>query len=149
MASTTIYNNALLEMARGTLSFPNGAQTDIKVLLVGTGSNYVPSKGHSTLAEIKALGTNPLIEAAGTGYTTNGKAPATITTTINSTTNAIEVAFDDVSWLSSTIASKGAVIYKASTGALVAYIAFDATVTSSNSTFTVDFISPLRLLNGA
>ena len=142
MSSTTIYNNALLEMVRGTLNFTNGANSTYKVMLLGPTSTYVVNKSHTNISDVTSNGG---VEASGTGYTAGGKAPANITSAV--VANAVELSFDDVSWTNATLNAKAAILYNPTTSRLVAYIDFGTTVTASNSTFTVDFQTPLKLQN--
>jgi hypothetical protein len=143
--TTTLFNNALLEMLRGTtgMNFPAGANSAYKVMLVGTGSTYTPVKSHITLTDFT---NNGGVEASGTGYTAGGIAPANLSSLADSS-NAINMTPDSVSWNSSSISAKGAIFYNSANGKMVAYVDFGGTVTSSNSTFTVSFTTPLKLQN--
>lgn len=145
-ATVTIYNNALKEMAQGTIRFDGN--TAMKLLLVQPSSQYTPSKTH-VYRSPDFTGTEVL---AGNGYTAGG---ATVTLTSSSVTisgsNTIDIAFPTTSWSSSSISAKAALLYAnigtAATDKLIAYIDFGQTITSSNSTFTVTFSTALKLQN--
>lgn len=147
-STVTIYNNALKEMANGAINFYG--TTNFKLLLVGTGSTYTPSKSHTTRTNFTANGG---AEASGSGYSAGG-ATVTFTTssvTVDNTNNVINIAIPTVDWANSTISSKGAVLYtntgNPTTDKLVAYCDFGSTVSSSASTLSVTFSTPLKLQN--
>jgi hypothetical protein len=77
-------------------------------------------------------------EVSGTGYTALGK---TITPTITTSGTTAYVDFADVSWTSSAITARGALIYKydSSTNPAIAVLDFGADKTSSSTTFAVSF----------
>lgn len=149
-STVTIYNNALKEMANGSIKFDG--TTNFKLLLVGTGSTY-PSpatKSHITRSQFTSNGG---AEASGSGYTAGG-ATVTFTNTsvsTDNTNNVINIQIPTVNWASSTISAKGAVLYTVTgdptTDKLVAYCDFGATVSSSASTLSVTFSTPLKLQN--
>lgn len=150
MATTTIYNNALLEMARGSLTIP--ANATHKVMLLAPGSTYSAVKSHAYVSDV--LGSGGTEVASGAGYTPGGNAVPTVAAAAISGTNNIGITFSDVSWPSSTISARQAIIYKPGATAgvytdakLIAHIDFGTTITSSASTFTVSFSSPLKLVN--
>jgi len=109
----------------------------IKVALVT--SSYTPDQdAHDFFDDV----TN---EVSGTGYTAGGATLASVTVTADNTDN--EGVFDaaDVTWSSSTITARGAVIYKstgtASTSPLIAYIDFGSDKSSSAGNFTISWNS--------
>lgn len=149
MATAKIYNNALLELVSGTITFPNTqppAVPPYKVMLIAATPSYTYSPSHTSLAQVKSAGAT---EISGTGYTTGGGTVPSITPAINS--NAIEVNLGDVVWPNSTITARAAILYKPtgndSTSTVVAYIDFGTNVSSNNSAFTLDFQTPLKLQN--
>ena len=77
-------------------------------------------------------------EISGTGYTALGE---TLTPVITTSDGVAYIDFADVSWTSSTITARGALIYKYdnSTNPAIAVLDFGADKTSSNSTFAVTF----------
>ena len=108
-STVTIYNNALKEMANGTIKFDG--TTPFKLMLAGTGSTYTPSKSHTTRTNFTA---NNGAEASGSGYSAGG-ATVTFTNTsvsTDNTNNVINIAIPTVNWASSTISAKGAVLYR-------------------------------------
>ena len=148
MALTTIYNKALLEMAKGSLSFTNGS-TAYKLLLLtkATSPTYTPVKSHQYLADVLTGGNN---EVSGSGYTSGGKV-ATVSSVAETGASEIEITFADVQWPNSTITADAAILYRTGSNyadsRLVAFIDMQSTVSSSSSTFTVAFSTPLKLKN--
>lgn len=81
-------------------------------------------------------------EVTGTGYTAGGLTLSNKTNTYNAATNVIVLDADDVSWSSSTITARYAVIYDASpatdaTKPLIGYVDFGSDQSSSNGNFTI------------
>jgi hypothetical protein len=77
-----------------------------------------------------------------TGYTASGLTLTNKTNTYNGTTNVIVLDADDVTWTSSTITARYAVIYNATpstnaTRPLVGYVDFGSDQSSSNGNFTI------------
>lgn len=107
----------------------------IYVMLVT--SSYTPDQDtHEDRADV----TN---EVSGTGYTAGGAEITNKSVTQDNTDNEGVFDGDDVTWSSSTITARGAVIYKstgtASTDLLVCYIDFGADKSSSNGNFTIQW----------
>lgn len=109
----------------------------IKVALVT--STYTPNADtHEDFADI----TN---EVSGTGYTAGGATLASAAVTADTTDD--EGVFDaaDVTWSTSTITARGAIIYKdtgtASTSLLIAYIDFGSDQISSAGNFIIQWAS--------
>lgn len=105
----------------------------IKVALVT--SAYTPNQDtHEDFADV----TN---EVSGTGYTAGGATLASKAVTVDTTDN--EGVFDaaDVTWSSSTITARGAVLYystgTASTSLLICYLDFGSDQSSSAGDFTI------------
>ena len=147
-STVTIYNNALKEMANGTIKFDGS--TSFKLMLVAPGSNYNALKSHVFRS---AFTGNSGSEASGTGYTAGGAVVTFTGTSVaqDDTNNVINIPIPTVNWSSSTITAKAAILYAVVSGAatdkLVAYCDFGSTVTSSNSTLSVTFSTPLKLQN--
>lgn len=85
-------------------------------------------------------------EVTGTGYTAGGASLANKTNTYDSATNVIKLDADDVTWASSTITARYAVIYDASpatnaTRPLIGYVDFGSDQSSSNGNFTITWDS--------
>ena len=81
-------------------------------------------------------------EVTGTGYTAGGATLANKSNSYNSSTNVITLDADDVTWSSSTLTARYAVIYDASpatnaTRPLVGYVDFGSDQSSSNGNFTI------------
>lgn len=128
--ASLIYNSAVDDMARGAIDFDTDT---FKVLLVT--SSYSPNKDtHDKRDDI----TN---EVTGTGYTAGGVTSA-CTVTKDTANDKVTLQFASVSWASSTITARGAVIYKSRGGAssadeLVAYNDFGADVSTTAGTFSI------------
>lgn len=82
-------------------------------------------------------------EVSGTGYTAGGATLGSVTITLDTTNDRVDVDAADTSWTSSTITARGAVIYKstgtASTSPLIAYLDFTTDQISSNGTFLIQW----------
>ena len=102
-----------------------------KVMLVT--SAYTPDFGTH---DFKADVTN---EVVGTGYTAGGESLTSVTLTQSGGTITFDA--DDVTWASSTITARGAVIYDDSLASdpLIAYIDFGADKSSSAGDFVLSF----------
>ena len=129
--ASVVYNSYKLDALDANIDL--SADT-IKIALVT--STYTPDiDTHAFFDDI----TN---EVVGTGYTAGGETLA-VTTSQDNTDD--EGVFDatDVTWATSTITARGAVIYKstgvAATSPLICYIDFGADKTSSNGDYTISF----------
>lgn len=134
-----IYNTALRDLVTGAID----ADTDaFRAMLVGAG--YTPDKdAHTKRSNITS-------EVTGTGYTAGGT-PATVSVSLDTANDRVDISLGGVSWASSTITAAGLVYYKSRGGAasadeLVAFIDFGSAVTSTGGTFSVG-ASTLRLQN--
>ena len=128
--ASLVYNSAIYDVVRGPIDFDTDT---FKVMLVT--SAYTPSQdNHDKRDDV----TN---EVSGTGYTAGGVTTA-CTVAQDNATDRVTLSFASVSWATSTITARGAVIYKSRGGAasadnLVCYIDFGADVVSTASTFTL------------
>lgn len=128
--ASLIYNSCLEDSAKGTIDFDTDT---FKTMLVT--SSYTANKDtHTRRSDV----TNEV--ANGNGYTTAG-ATCTCTVAKDTTNDRVTLTFAAVSWSSSTITARGAVIYK-STGTaandpLVAYVDFGGDVSSTGGTYSV------------
>lgn len=101
-----------------------------------TTSSYTPNQDtHDYFDDV----TN---EVTGTGYSAGGATNGT--PTMSTTTNVLTIDSDDVSWTTSTITARRAVIYDsspagASTRPLIIWIDFGADASSSAGTFSIVF----------
>lgn len=125
-----IYNSFKAKIMDGSIDLDTDT---IKVALVT--STYTPDQdAHDFFNDI----TN---EVVGTGYTAGGSALAGKAVTADNTDNEGVFDANDVSWTTSTITARGAVIYKdtgvASTSALIAYLDFGSDKVSTAGTFTI------------
>jgi hypothetical protein len=107
----------------------------IKVALLS--NSYTPDQdAHNYFDDVSTY------EVTGTGYTAGGITLANKTNTYNSSTNVIVLDADDVTWSSSTITARYAVVYDATpatnaTKPLIGYVDFGSDQSSSNGNFTI------------
>ncbi len=130
-----IYNAAKKYLLNGAIDLDTDT---IKVMLVT--SSYSPDvDAHEYRDDI----TN---EVTGTNYSSGGTALSNKSVTADNTDNEGVFDADDVSWASSTITARGAVLYKSRGGAssadeLLCYFDFTSDKTSTNGTFTIQWAS--------
>lgn len=128
----TIYNSFKRDIMNGGIDLDTDT---IKVALV-TSTYTVDQDAHDNFDDI----TN---EVSGTGYTAGGATLASVTVTVDNTDN--EGVFDaaDVTWSTSTITARGAVIYKstgtASTSKLICFLDFTTDKTSTAGDFVLQW----------
>lgn len=126
-----IYNSFKRDVMNGSIDLDTDT---VKVMLVT--SAYTPDQdAHDKRDDV----TN---EVSGAGYTAGGATLANKTVTADNTDNEGVFDADDVSWASSTITARGAVLYKARGGAasadeLIAYIDFGSDIVSTGGTFLI------------
>ena len=129
-----IYNSFKKKIMDGSIDLDTDT---IKVALVT--SSYTPDQdSHDFFDDV----TN---EVSGTGYSSGGASLANKAVTADNTDNEGVFDADDVTWSTSTITARGAVLYKstgtASTSALIAYIDFSTDKSSSAGNFTISWNS--------
>jgi hypothetical protein len=127
-----VYNSVKKNLLDAAINY--GSDT-IKVALVT--SSYTPDQdAHNFFDDI----TN---EVSGTGYTAGGATLANPATSQDNTDNEGVFDADDVTWSTSTITARGAVIYKstgtASTSNLISYVDFTTDKSSSAGNFTIQW----------
>jgi hypothetical protein len=127
-----IYNSFKKKIMDGSIDLDTDT---IKVALVT--SSYTPDQdAHDFFDDI----TN---EVSGTGYTAGGASLANKAVTADNTDNEGVFDADDVSWTTSTITARGAILYKstgtASTSPLIAYLDFGSDKISTAGTFTISW----------
>ena len=111
----------------------------IKVLLAT--SSYTPNQDtHDYLDDVSTY------EVSGTGYTAGGNTLSSKTVTYDTTNNVVVLDAADVTWSSSTITARYAVVYDdsgASAGAkaLIGYVDFGSDQSSTNGNFTITWDS--------
>ena len=137
--ASLIYNRALEQLARGTIDFDTDT---FKVMLVGSG--YTENKDtHDFRDDV----TN---EVVGTGYTAGGNT-VTVTVTLDTVNDRIDISLGGTTWPTSTITARKAVYYKSRGGAasadeIIAVNDFGSDVISTGGTFTLN-ASTLRIQN--
>lgn len=131
MAVTSFwYGQALLKALNKEIDFDTDT---IKVMLCT--ATYTPNQDTHVYKDVSV--TN---EVTGTGYTAGGATLTTKTITYDGTTNITKLDADDVTWASSTITARYAVIYDdtpATNKPLLGYVDFGADQSSSNGNFTI------------
>ena len=125
------YGNAFVKAFNKEIDFDTDT---IKVMLCT--STYAPNQDTHTY---KSDVTN---EVTGTGYTAGGATVATPSLTYTGATNVLMLDGGDVSWASSTITARYAVVYDSSpatdaTRPLLCYVDFGADVSSTSGTFSI------------
>lgn len=137
--ASLIFNRALELWARGSIDFDTDT---FKVML--TTSAYTEDKdAHDFRNDI----TN---EVSGTGYTAGGNT-ATVTVTLDTANDRVDISLGGTTWPTSTITARKAVYYKARGGAssadeVIAVNDFGSDVVTSAGTFTLN-ASTLRIQN--
>jgi hypothetical protein len=137
------YGNGLLKVATGAIDLDTDT---FKVML--TTSAYTPNQDtHDFRDDV----TN---EVSGTGYTAGGATLSGVGVTYDAASNQVRITWSDVTWPSSTITARTAVIYKSRGGAssadeLVAYATDSADVTSTAATFTLDLPNPVLTITAS
>ena len=130
-----LYGNFLLKALNKEVDFDSDT---IKVALLT--SSYTPNQ--DTHDYFNDVSTN---EVTGTGYTAGGITLSSKTATYDSGTNVIVLDAADVTWSSSTITARYAVVYDStgtsSTSALIGYVDFGSDQSSTNGNFTITWDS--------
>jgi hypothetical protein len=133
--TNVIFNSFKREVMNGSIDLDIDT---IKVMLVT--SSYTPNADtHTKRSDV----TN---EVSGTGYTAGGQALANKAVTAGNTDDEGIFDADDVTWTSSTITARGAVLHKSRGGAasanvLICYIDFGSDQISSSGNFSITFSS--------
>lgn len=129
--ASLIYNSLKVDVMKGNVDLDTDT---IKVMLVT--SAYTPDQdAHTKLSDI----TN---EVTGTGYTAGGATLASKTVTQDNTNDKGVMDCADITWSTSTITARGAVLYKSRGGAsssdeLIAYYDFGTDKSSVAADFTI------------
>jgi hypothetical protein len=137
--ASLIYNKGLEALIRGSIDFDTDT---FKIMLVT--ASYTPNKDTD---DFRNDVTN---EVTGTGYTAGG-ATSTVTATLDTANDRVDISVGAVSWASSTITARAGVLYKSRGGAssadeLIAYIDFGSDIASTNGTFSLS-ASTIRFAN--
>jgi hypothetical protein len=131
-----LYGNFLLKALNKEVDWDTDT---IKVALLT--SSYTPNQDtHDYFDDVSST------EVSGTGYTSGGVTLASKTNTYDAGTNVIMLDAADVTWSSSTITARYAVVYNdsgASAGAkaLIGYVDFGSDQSSTNGNFTITWDS--------
>jgi hypothetical protein len=133
--ASKLYGNFLLKALNKEVDFDSDT---IKVALLT--SAYTPNQDtHDYFNDVSAN------EVTGTGYTQGGITLSSKTATYDSGTNVIVLDAADVTWSSSTITARYAVVYDStgtsSTSALIGYVDFGSDQSSTNGNFTITWDS--------
>jgi len=134
--ASKLYGNFLAKALNKEVDFDSDT---IKVALVT--SSYTPNQDtHDYWDDVVSN------EVTGTGYTTGGATLASKTVTYDSGTNVIILDAADVTWSSSTITARYAVVYDDSGStnaakALIGYVDFGSDQSSTNGNFTITWDS--------
>lgn len=130
--SATLYGGFFESLANKEIDL--GSDT-LNVMLLT--SAYVPSDTHRYLSDLSD-------EVVGTGYTSGGKALQVVTVTYDSASKTLTLDAEDISWTSSTLTARYAVIVDvtpgtAQTNPLISYVDFGADVSDTNGTFEINW----------
>jgi len=132
--ANAVYNSAKTDLLKGTVDYESDT---IKVALVT--SSYSPNvDSHAFFDDISN-------EVSGTGYTAGGS--TLLSKTVSQDNTDDEGVFDaaNITWGSSTITARGAIIYKStgvdSTSPLICYVDFGSDKSTSGSDFTIQWNS--------
>jgi len=129
--ANAVYNSFKRDIMNGSIDLDTDT---IKIML--TTSSYTPNiDTHTKRSDI----TN---EVSGTGYTAGGATLANKAVTADNTNDRGVFDADDVSWTTSTITARYAVLYKSRGGAssadeLIMYLDFSTDYTSTAGTFLI------------
>ena len=120
-----------VELLKGVHDFTNGTGDTFKMALYTS----------SATLDASTTAYSATNEVSGTGYTAGGETLTSVTPTNDGTTAVVD--FADVTWSSSSITARGALIYNstASGNPAVAVLDFGADKTSSASNFVVSIPS--------
>lgn len=131
--ANAVYNSFKRDIMNGSIDLDTDT---IKVMLVT--SSYSPNiDTHDKRDDV----TN---EVSGTGYTSGGASLANKAVSADTTNDRGVFDADDVTWSSSTITARGAVLYKSRGGAssadeLICYFDFGSDKVSSNGDFVISW----------
>lgn len=130
--ASKMYGNMVARAFNGEIDYDTH---DIRVALLGSG--YTPNQDTQQVwLDVAAS------EVTGTGYTAGGASLSNKTVTYDPTNNVTVLDADDVTWASSTITARYAVIYDnagadAGSKVLMGYVDFGMNQASTNGNFTL------------
>lgn len=123
----TVCRSFKVELLSGTHDF--NSDTFKLALYTSSATLNAATSGYTASGEV----------ASGSGYTAGGK-DLTVSQTPTSGSEIAYISFSDISWASSTITARGALVYNSSkSNKAVAVLDFGSDKSSSSSTFTVTF----------
>ena len=125
--ANVVYNSFKKAIGDGTIDWDT---TVIKVALVT--SAYTPDIDADT-----DFSTHITNEVTGDGYTAGGATLANPTVTVDTTNDWAEYDGDPITWSTSTITARGAVVYASVGGDLISYVDFTTDQTSTAGDFTI------------
>jgi hypothetical protein len=131
--ASVIYTRFFLDLAIKALSWSADA---IQVALVD--STYTPDKDHTRWV----TGSDPYdSQITGSGYTAGGATLANATAVIDTTNDLVKLDGDDVTWATSTITARNAVLFDSTIANknLVACFQFTEDKSSANGDFTIQW----------
>lgn len=133
--ASKLYGNFLLKALNKEVDYDSDT---IKVALLT--SSYTPNQDtHDYFNDVSAN------EVSGTGYTAGGATLASKTATYDAGTNVIVLDAADITFSSSTITARYAVVYgstgTASTSPLIGFVDFGSDQSSTNGNFTITWDS--------
>jgi len=131
--ASVIYTRFFLDLAIKALSWSVDA---IQVALVD--STYTPDKDHTRWV----TGSDPYdSQITGSGYTAGGAALANATAVIDTTNDLVKLDGDDVTWATSTITARNAVLFDSTIANknLIACFQFTEDKSSANGDFTIQW----------
>lgn len=133
--ASKLYGNFLLKALNKEVDFDSDT---IKVALLT--SSYTPNQDtHDYFNDVSSA------EVTGTGYTAGGATLASKTATYDAGTNVIVLDAADITFSSSTITARYAVVYgstgTASTSPLIGFVDFGSDQSSTNGNFTITWDS--------
>lgn len=137
--ASLIFNKCLENWAKGNIDFDTDT---FKVML--TTSTYTENK------DTHAFRSDVTNEVTGTGYTAGGNT-VTVTVTLDTVNDRVDISLGGTTWPSSTITARKAVYYKSRGGAsnadeVIGVNDFGSDVVSSAGTFTLN-ASTMRIQN--
>ena len=125
--ANVIYNSFKKAIGDGTVDWDTDT---IKVALVT--STYTPDIDTHT-----DFSTHITNEVVGTGYTAGGATLAGTAVTVDTANDWAEYDANDVTWTTSTITARGAVVYASTGGDLICYVDFTTDKISSAGDFKI------------
>lgn len=131
-----IFNSFKGQLIAGAINWEDGATTDIRVMLLD--SNYSPDiDNEEWKSDIDLSGH----EITGTGYTAGGALLIGRAIVRDDVNDWSEADATDLTWPSSTLTARGAVVYKdtgtPATSPVIAYIDFGTDKVSTDGNFTI------------